>query len=125
MAFVFAASRFSVAASAQSTSSSSADADQTFFDFQVDQVVRVRVKQAPSYPERLRSANIDGQVLVQFVDDERGTAEMNTFKVIKATNPEFADAVHCAISNTSYSPAVVHGRHVKQLVQQPFTFSAR
>ena len=125
IAFVFAASLFSVAASAQSASSSSSDADQTFFDFQVDEVVKVRVRQAPSYPERLCAANIDGQVLVQFVVDERGAAEMNTFKVIKATNPEFADAVRRAVSSTAYSPAEVRGRHVKQLVQQPFTFSAR
>jgi len=122
IAFVLIASLFAASASAQSASNTDAE---TFFDFQVDQAVKVRVVQRPAYPERLRTANIDGQVLVQFVVDERGSAEMNTFKVIKTSNPEFADAVRRAISNTAYSPAEVHGRHVRQLVQQPFTFSAR
>lgn len=124
IAFVFAASLFSVTASAQATSNGSGDADQTYFDFQVDQPARIRVVQRPAYPENLRSANIDGQVLVQFVVDERGSADMNTFKVIKTTHAEFADAVRRAISNTTYSPAEVRGRRVKQLVQQPFTFNA-
>jgi TonB family protein len=124
IAFVFAASLFAVSASAQSASSSSADADQTFFDFQVDQPAKVRVVHQPVYPEQLRASHVDGQVLVQFVVNERGEAEMNTFKIVKSTQPEFAEAVRRAISNTTYSPAVVHGRSVKQLVQQPFTFNA-
>jgi protein TonB len=126
IAFVFAASLYSVSASAQSTTTSDdAAGDQTYFDFQVDQAVKVRVNRAPSYPEHLRIAHIDGQVLVQFVVDERGVAEMNTFKVIKTTNPDFAEAVRRAISNTAYSPAEIRGRRVKQLVQQPFIFNAR
>jgi protein TonB len=126
IAVVLSALLFSVAARAQSTSSpTSEEGDQTYFDFQVDQAARVRVPRAPAYPENLRSAHIDGQVLVQFVVDERGTADMNTFKVIKTTNPEFVEAVRRAISNTAYSPAEIRGRRVKQLVQQPFTFNAR
>ena len=125
IAFLFAASLYSAAASAQSTSSHAGDEDQTFFDFQVDHAVKIRVNRAPAYPENLRSAHIEGQVLVQFVVDERGTADMNTFKVVKTTSPEFAEAVRRAISNTSYSPAEIRGRAVKQLVQQPFIFNAR
>jgi TonB family protein len=126
IAFLFAASLYAVSASAQSTSTSSDDnSDPTYFDFQVDQAVKIRVNRAPAYPENLRSAHIDGQVLVQFVVDERGAAEMSTFKVIKATNPEFAEAVRRAISSTAYSPAEIRGKHVKQLVQQPFVFNAR
>ena len=125
IAFVFAASLFSVTASAQTASNNASDAEQTFFDFQVDQPVKIRVVHPPVYPEHLRMANIDGQVLVQFVVDERGEAQMSTFKVIKSTQPEFAEAVRRAISNTTYSPAEVRGRKVKQLVQQPFAFNAR
>jgi protein TonB len=126
LAVVLAALLYSVMASAQSTSTStSEDGDQTYFDFQVDQAAKVRVPRAPAYPENLRAAHIDGQVLVQFVVDERGTADMNTFKVVKATSPEFAEAVRRAISSTAYSPAEIRGRRVKQLVQQPFVFNAR
>lgn len=123
IALLFALSIFAVNASAQSSVNSD-DAEQTYFDFQVDQAAKVRVNRAPAYPENLRSARIDGQVLVQFVVDERGAADMNTFKVIKTTNPEFSDAVRRAISNSAYSPAEIRGRRVKQLVQQPFVFNA-
>ena len=125
IAFIFAVSLHSVAASAQSSSSPTDDAaDQTYFDFQVDQAVKVRVSRAPAYPEHLRAAHVDGQVLVQFVVDERGAADMNTFKVVRTTNPDFSEAVRRAISNTAYSPAEIRGRRVKQLVQQPFIFNA-
>jgi len=121
--FLLAASFYAVPAFAQSTSTSD-DADPTYFDFQVDQAVKIRVNRAPAYPEHLRAAHIDGQVLVQFVVDERGAAEMSTFKVVKTTNQDFAEAVRRAVSSTSYSPAEIRGRRVKQLVQQPFIFNA-
>ena len=110
------------AARAQSAATSNA-AEQTFFDFQVDQTVRVKTVHAPVYPDRLRAANVDGQVLVQFVVDEHGMAQMNTFKVLKSTDNELTESVKRAISETSYFPAETGGRKVKQLVQQPFKFS--
>ena len=124
-AFVLAASLTSAVASAQSASTTDDTNDPTYFDFQVDQAVKVRVNRPPAYPEHLRAAHVEAQELVKFVVDERGAAEMNTFKVVKTTNPEFAEAVRRAVSNTSYSPAEIRGKHVKQLVQQPFLFNAR
>ena len=123
IALIFVASLFAVSASAQSVPSTD-DADPTYFDFQVDQPVKVRVNRPPAYPDHLRVAHVDGQVLVQFVVDERGSAEMSTFKVVKSTNQDFTEAVRRAISNTAYSPAEIRGRRVKQLVQQPFVFKA-
>ena len=125
IAFIFAASFSSVVASAHTATPAPTAAEQTFFDFQVDHEARVRVVRPPVYPEHLRAANVDGQVLVQFVVDERGVAEMNTFKVIKSTHTDFTEAVRRAISSSSYSPAEIRGHPVKQLVQQPFTFTTR
>jgi periplasmic protein TonB len=102
---------------------SSADAEQTFFDFQVDQPVKVKFARPPVYPDRLRGANVEGQVLVQFVVDERGLAQMSTFKVLKSTDNELTTSVMRAVSATTFYPAETQGRKVRQLVQQPFRFA--
>lgn len=101
------------------------DAEQTFFDFQVEQAARVKNAQKPSYPERLRSANVEGQVLVQFVVDERGIPVMSTFKVLKSTHADLTESVRSAVTTTSFHAAEVRGQRVRQLVQQPFIFAVR
>src|SRR4051794_28702365 len=55
--------------------------DQPYFEFQVEkQVAATPGNSAPRYPDMLRSANVEGEVLAQFVVDTTGRAEMNTFK---------------------------------------------
>ena len=100
------------------------DGEQTFFDFQVEQAVRVKLARTPTYPERLRQSHVEGQVLVQFVVDERGLAQMNTFKVLRSTDNELTQAVMHAVSASSFYPAEIQGKKVKQLVQQPYKFNA-
>ncbi len=96
----------------------------TFFEFQVDEQVR----QLPGlgslrYPAAMRTANRQGEVLAQFVVDEQGVADMTTFKALKSTDPAFTDAVRTALPTMRFAPARMKGRAVKQVVQQPFTFS--
>ena len=105
--------------------SATSDADQTYFDFQVEQPVKPRSMRTPVYPDRLRSAGIEGQVLVQFVVDENGNAQMNTFKVIKSTDNELTESVRRAVNGSTFIPAEVRGHRVKQLVQQPYMFSGK
>ena len=71
----------------------------------------------------LRSANVEGKVLAQFVVDSSGRYESGTFKVLKSSNEQFTNAVKNALPRMKFYPAEVGGRKVKQLVQQPFTFS--
>lgn len=105
---------------AQSASGSSESS--TFFAFQVDKEAQVKVPARPQFPERLRADGIGGEVLVQFVVDERGAPMMDTFKVLRSTHALFTDAVRRAVGSTSFHPAETQGRKVKQLVQQPFVF---
>jgi periplasmic protein TonB len=100
-----------------------ASADQTFLEFQVEKVVRVKGGRPPEYPARLRSKGLAGEVLVQFVVDERGVAQMNTFKVLRSNDDAFTDAVRAAVQFMAFHPAEVDGRKVKQLVQQPYRFA--
>jgi protein TonB len=104
---------------------SAQEAAATYLDFQVEKPAKVKIAVNPSYPERLLSAKVEGEVLVQFVVDEKGVADMSSFKVIRSTNTEFTDAVKRAIRSTTFVPAENDGRKVRQIVQQPFAFSVR
>lgn len=48
---------------------------------------------------------------------------MSSFEALKSTDPAFTDAVRTALPTMRFAPARKSGRAVKQLVQQPFTFS--
>ena len=104
---------------------SAAPSGQTYLDFQVDQSVKIKSAIAPIYPDRLRNGGIEGQVIVQFIVDENGNAVMDSFKVLRSNDAAFSDAVKKAVSLTTYYPAELQGRKVRQLVQQPYKFSAR
>jgi protein TonB len=97
--------------------------DQPFFEFQVEKQVAAIPGQTVNYPEQLKSAGVEGEVLAQFVVDTTGRYEQGTFKVLKSTNEQFTNAVKNALTRMKFYPAEVGGRKVKQLVQQPFTFS--
>jgi TonB family protein len=96
----------------------------TYFEFQVDRpVTPIAGSPQPSYPDSLKRAGVEGQVLAAFVVDTTGHVVVASLKVLKATNPVFAQAVRDAIPGMLLTPATVHGRKVKQLVQQPFVFA--
>jgi protein TonB len=95
------------------------DQSQTYFEFQVEKPV----VGAPGYPEILKSAGVEGEVLAQFVVDTSGRAENGSFKVLKTSHELFALAVKNALPGMRFLPAEVGGKKVKQLVQQPFVFA--
>jgi protein TonB len=99
-------------------------ADQTYFEFQVEkQVSSVPGTVNLRYPDMLRSANVEGEVLVQFVVDTTGRADLSQFKVLKTSHELFTNSVKNALSQMRFYPAEIGGRKVKQLVQQPFNFT--
>jgi len=94
-----------------------------FFDFQVEKAVAmVAGSAAPRYPDILRSAGVEGEVLVQFVVDTTGRVEMESYKLIRSSHDLFDISVHRALQMMLFTPAEVQGRKVRQLVQQPFVF---
>ena len=100
------------------------NANQTFFEFQVEKTVSPRPENPPPrYPDMLRSANVEGEVLTQFVVDQNGMPDMTTFKVLKSTHELFTQAVQLALPQMKFHAADVGGHAVKQLVQMPFQFS--
>ena len=94
-----------------------------YFEFQVEKpVVPAPGNAGPRYPDILRSANVEGEVLAQFVVDHHGHPDMWTFKVLRSSHPLFTRAVREAVAESRYVPAELGGARVNQLVQQPFVF---
>ena len=98
--------------------------DQPYFEFQVEKpVVPAPGSISPRYPDMLRQAGVEGEVLAQFVVDTTGKAEPGSLKILKSSHDMFVQSVKNALPQMKFIPAEVGGRKVKQLVQQPFTFS--
>lgn len=81
--------------------------------------------EGPAYPALMLKLKIEGLVLARFVVDTLGHADLNTFRVLQETDPEFVVAVRKALPKMKYRPAVLAGKRVPQLVEQPFTFRIR
>jgi TonB family protein len=99
------------------------DANQTYFEFQVEEPATPLDVAAPVYPATLRAQGVSGQVIAQFVVDTEGDVDVATFKVIQSSHELFTEAVRAAVAVMRFTPARVGGRAVKQLVQQPFVFN--
>ena len=98
--------------------------DQPYFEFQVEKpVVPAPGSTSPRYPDMLRQAGVEGEVLAQFVVDTTGKAEAGSLKILKSSHDMFVQSVKNALPQMKFIPAEVGGKKVKQLVQQPFTFS--
>ena len=78
---------------------------------------------SPEYPSALRSAQVEGSVLVQFVVDTTGSVEHTSIAIVRTTHEQFASAVRRWLARTRYTPAQIGGRPVRQLVQQEVAFT--
>jgi TonB family protein len=100
------------------------NAEPVYFEYQVEQpVATLPGSPMPAYPADLKAAKVEGEVLAQFVVGPDGLARMATFRVLRSSHALFTDAVRAALPRMQFSAAVLGGRKVAQLVQQPFTFA--
>ena len=77
------------------------------------------------YPQSLYAAGVGGTVTAEFVVDESGHVEGDTFGIVASTNPLLSEAVREAVLASVFRPARRKGNAVRQLVQQPFRFVPR
>jgi protein TonB len=78
----------------------------------------------PTYPSLLESSRVEGRVLVEFVVDTLGNADMNSFRVLESSNELFARSLRATLPKWRFYPAEAGGRKVKQVVQLPLKFVA-
>jgi protein TonB len=101
-----------------------ANTNQTYFEFQVEKPAEMLSDSPkPRYPSVLESSGIAGEVQAQFVVASSGKADMDSFKVLKSTNELFTQAVKSVLPRMKFSPAMIGGKPVNQLVQQSFQFA--
>jgi protein TonB len=101
-----------------------ANTNQTYFEFQVEKPAEMMGDSPkPKYPSVLESSGIAGEVQAQFVVRSDGKADMESFKVLKSTNELFTQAVKNVLPRMRFSPAMIGGKPVNQLVQQAFQFA--
>ena len=74
------------------------------------------------YPEVLRQAGIDGQVVVECVIDTLGRAEPGSIRVVSSTHALFEQPAREAVAASIFRPASLDGRAVRVRVQLPLTF---
>jgi TonB family protein len=97
--------------------------DTVFTIAEVDSVAVVDpASAAPAYPPALLKLGIEGSVMVRYVVDSLGHADMSTLEVVRASRVEFAVAVREALPNMHFTPARMGTKAVPQLVEQPFNF---
>jgi protein TonB len=95
----------------------------TFQEYEVDSAAtHDPASGGPEYPDSLRVAGVQGEVLVEFAVDTTGHADSTTFVVVTSTHPEFTRAVRDALPRMLFSPAIAGGRRVRQLVRLPMRF---
>ena len=103
----------------------SGDSGEPLFAAQVEKPATARNgNPSPKYPSLLESSRVEGVVLVQFVVDTLGVADMSTFKVLEASNDLFAESTRASLAKWRFYSAEVGGRKVKQIVQLPLRFVA-
>jgi len=95
-----------------------------YFEFQVEKrAMPLADNPAPRYPDKLRAAKMEGQVVAEFVVDTTGRVEPASFMVLKSSDPLFTEAVRTTLTAMKFTPAEVGGRKVKELIEMPFIFS--
>jgi protein TonB len=80
---------------------------------------------ATKYPESLRTAGIEGDVILEFVIDAEGRVDARSIRVVSSNHRQFTDAALRALNTARFVPAELGGRPVPQLVRMPFAFKLR
>jgi protein TonB len=80
---------------------------------------------APRYPERLRQAGVDGNVLVKFVVDTLGRVDPASIEIVRSTHDLFTAAVRESVLRLRFNPAVVGDRKVSAAAMMPFHFTLK
>ena len=94
-----------------------------YLEFQVEKAAEIAPRScSPGIPRKVAGGPGWAEVQVQFVVDTTGRADTKSLKVLKATRPELEESVRKAIPCMRFRAASIDGRHVRQLVQQPFAF---
>lgn len=80
---------------------------------------------SPRYPSALRENGISGRVVLRFVIDTLGRAEMDGIIPMEATHAHFTEAVKNVLGFYRFRAGEQGGRKVRTMVQMPFVFTLK
>ena len=93
------------------------DSTQLFMEAIVEEKPALLSAPKVHYPEVLKNAGIEGDVMVQAVIDTMGRAVPGSVKVLQSPNPGFDIAASDYVEKAMFRPARIHGRAVRVLMQ--------
>jgi TonB family protein len=95
---------------------------ESFVDTLVD--VRPTVVRCPpvTYPETLRRAAVQGQVVVALIVDTLGHPEPSSLRAVKSPHDSLSIAALQAVQGCEFTAARLRGRAVRVLIQLPLDF---
>jgi len=77
------------------------------------------------YPRRMALARLSGEVVAQYVVDERGRVPSDSWRPLSFTNDDFLTALRAHLPTMHYQPARLDGRPVCELVRNRVAFDWR
>ena len=77
----------------------------------------------PQYPREMSQANIEGEVLLQFVVETDGRVKRQTIEVVRSTHWAFDAPAKAMIAACIFRPGMVRTTPVRVLVQMPLIFA--
>ncbi len=101
----------------------SADVPQEPIEAVVDEPPQLLSIPPLRYPEMLKQAGFEGDVMLDFVIDTTGHVEPRSIQVVSSPHPLFEAAARDAILGSVYRPAQLGGVPVRARVQQPLSFA--
>ncbi len=99
------------------------DLAQVFAEAVVDEVPERISCPLPEYPRMMQQANIQGQVLLQFVVETDGHVKDENIEVLSASHRAFEGPAKDMISKCLFRPGRVRANPVRVLVQMPIVFT--
>lgn len=93
--------------------------------FEVTPSQPVRDNPHPPYPAELLAQRVEGDVLVRFVVDGDGRADMTTVRILKATHDRFMQSVMSVLPELRFEASRINGCPARELAHLPFQFRVR
>lgn len=95
-----------------------------YFESQVDKPAFPRAGNTPPrYPALLERSRVNGEVVAQFVVDTTGKVDMQTVRIVRASDALFSASLESVLPSWRFLPAEAGGKRVRQVVQLPVRFA--
>jgi len=98
------------------------DLSQVFAEAVVDEVPERLSCPPQKFPRMMQQANLDGQVLLQFIVEANGHVKRQTIEIMSATHKAFEGPARDMIQRCLFRPGKVRATSVRVLVQMPVVF---